>query len=82
VQNSELEKQLAYLPKDRQIVTVSNHAGRAGAAADLLSAKGYVVAGAAGAEDYEKEGGAHVAHIQPPAPQASAPTTPPATATR
>jgi rhodanese-related sulfurtransferase len=72
VQNSELEKQLAYLPKDRAIVTVSNHAQRAGAAGDLLAAKGFTVAGATGSEDYEKEGGKSVAHIQPPAPRPAA----------
>lgn len=69
VQNSELEKQLAYLPKDRAILTVSNHAVRAGAAADLLAAKGFTVAGATGSEDYEQEGGKAVAHIQPRAPR-------------
>lgn len=72
VQASELEKQLAYLPKDRLILTVSNHAQRAGAAGDLLAAKGYTIAGATGSEDYEKEGGKAVAHVQPPAPRAAA----------
>ena len=48
VQNKDLEKQLAWLPRDRQIVTVSNHSQRAGAAADLLAAKGFNVAGATG----------------------------------
>lgn len=57
IQISDLEKRLAWIPKDRQIVTVSNHAGRAGKAADLLSSKGFKVAGAVGAETYEKEGG-------------------------
>src|SRR4051812_41185560 len=33
VQASDLEKSLAWIPKDRTIVTVSNHAGRAGKAA-------------------------------------------------
>jgi len=69
VQNSELEKQLAYLPKDRTVLTVSNHAVRAGAAGDLLAAKGFTVAGATGSEDYENEGGKAVAHIQPRAPR-------------
>jgi len=72
VQASELEKQLAYLPKDRLILTVSNHAQRAGAAGDLLAAKGYTIAGATGSEDYEREGGKAVAHVQPPAPRAAA----------
>ena len=66
VQNRDLEKYVAYLPKDRTILTVSNHANRAGAAGDLLAARGFKVAGATGSEDYEQEGGKAVAHIQPP----------------
>ncbi|MEO8153935.1 MAG: rhodanese-like domain-containing protein [Rhizobacter sp.] len=69
VQNKELEKSLAYLPKDRAILTVSNHAQRAGAAGDLLAAKGFTVVGAAGSEDYEHDGGKAVAHIQAPPPR-------------
>ena len=69
VQNKDLEKQLAYLPRDRQIVTVSNHSQRAGAAADLLASKGFNVIGATGAEEYEVEGGTAVAHIVPRAPR-------------
>jgi rhodanese-related sulfurtransferase len=72
IQASELEQNLAYLPKDRIIVTVSNHAGRAGIAGDFLAAKGYTVAGAAGSEDYEKAGGKSVRHIQPAPPLANA----------
>ena len=68
VQAADLEKNLAWIPKDRTIVTVSNHAGRAGKAADLLSSKGFRVAGAVGAETYEKAGG-RIAHIKAPAPQ-------------
>lgn len=69
IQNKDLEANLAYLPRDRAILTVSNHAQRAGAAGDLLTAKGYTIAGAAGSEDYEKAGGTAVVHIQPPAPR-------------
>ncbi len=69
VQNKDLEKQLAWLPRDRQIVTVSNHSQRAGAAADLLASRGFNVAGATGAEEYEVEGGAAVAHLLPRAPR-------------
>jgi rhodanese-related sulfurtransferase len=69
VQNKDLEKQLAWLPHDRQIVTVSNHSQRAGAAADLLAAKGFNVAGATGTEEYEVEGGTSVAHLLPRAPR-------------
>jgi rhodanese-related sulfurtransferase len=58
IQASDLEKSLAWIPKDRLIVTLSNHAGRAGKAADLLVAKGFNVAGAAGAQTYEQQGGA------------------------
>lgn len=79
VQNKVLEKQLAWLPHDRQIVTVSNHSQRAGAAADLLASKGFNVAGATGSEEYEVEGGTAVAHLLPRAPRvvgaASAPRT-------
>ncbi|MCE4539663.1 rhodanese-like domain-containing protein [Pelomonas sp. P7] len=70
IQNNQLDKQLAYLPKDRVILTVSNHAQRAGRAGDLLTEKGFKVVGATGSEDYEQEGGKAVAHIQPPAPRA------------
>ena len=66
VQLAELEKSLAWIPKDRTIVTVSNHAARAGRAADLLSSKGFKVAGAVGAESYEQDGGT-IAHVKPPA---------------
>ncbi len=69
VQNKDLEKQLAWLPHDRTIVTVSNHSQRAGAAGDLLTAKGFNVAGATGAEEYEVEGGTAVAHLLPRAPR-------------
>jgi rhodanese-related sulfurtransferase len=57
IQAGDLEKNLAWIPKDRLIVTLSNHAGRAGKAADLLAAKGFKVAGAAGAQTYEQQGG-------------------------
>ena len=57
IQAGDLERHLADIPKDRTIVTVSNHAARAGKAADLLDSKGFKVAGAVGAETYETEGG-------------------------
>jgi len=57
VQADDLEKRLAAIPRDRVIVTVSNHAARAGRAADLLQKNGFNVAGAAGAQNYEAEGG-------------------------
>lgn len=58
IQAADLEKSVAWIPRDRVIVTLSNHAGRAGKAADLLAAKGFKVAGAAGAQTYEQQGGA------------------------
>ncbi|WP_298194588.1 rhodanese-like domain-containing protein [Novosphingobium sp.] len=51
IQISELDRFLAYIPRDRQIVTISNHAGRAGKAAALLQGKGFTVAGAIGIQD-------------------------------
>jgi len=71
IQASELENNLAYISKDRTIVTVSNHAGRAGAAADFLNSKGIKVAGAIGVQNYEEEGGA-LTKIEPPAPKSAA----------
>lgn len=57
VQPEDVEKDLAWIPKDRLIVTLSNHAARAGKVADVLAAKGFKVAGAAGVQLYEKDGG-------------------------
>lgn len=71
IQSKDLENRLAFIPKDRSIVTVSNHAGRAGKSADLLTEKGFKVAGAVGAQDYEAEGGA-LTKIEIPAPKPSA----------
>ncbi len=68
IQAKELEKSLAYIPKDRVIITVSNHAHRAGAAGDVLSSKGFKVAGAAGSEDYEAQGGT-ITRVLPPPPK-------------
>jgi len=67
IQAKDVENRLAYIPKDRVILTVSNHAHRAGAVGDLLAAKGYKVAGAAGSEDYEAQGG-KITRIAPPSP--------------
>jgi rhodanese-related sulfurtransferase len=65
VQAAELEKSLAWIPKDRTLVTVSNHAGRGGKAADLLASKGFRVAGTVGAQTYEQEGG-KLTHVTAP----------------
>ena len=73
IQARDLEKNLAYIPRDRTVVTVSNHAGRAGPAADLLAARGFKVAGAIGADGYAEAGGALVKVAPPPPRQAAAP---------
>ena len=71
IQAKDLEQQLDHLPKDRAIVTVSNHAGRAGKAAELLEKKGFNVAGSIGVQDYEAEGGT-LAKVTPrPTPAAA-----------
>src|SRR3982074_3878758 len=57
IQLNDLEKSLAWIPKGRTIITVSNHAQRAGTAADLLASKGFKVAGAAGGQNHQHEGG-------------------------
>ena len=79
IQLADLEKQLAFIPRDRTLVTVSNHAGRAGRAADLLAERGFRVAGAIGAQTYEEQGG-KLTRIAPRTPataavQSGAPST-------
>jgi rhodanese-related sulfurtransferase len=76
IQSQEVESQLAYLPRDRAILTVSNHAQRAGLVGDLLTSKGFKVVGAAGAEDYELAGGKAVRKITPPPPRVAAASAP------
>lgn len=71
IQVPDLEKSLAFIPKDRSIITASNHAGRAGQVGDLLTSKGYKVAGAVGVQNYEEEGGT-LTKIAPPAPKPDA----------
>lgn len=71
VQVADLEKSLAYLPKDRTIVVVSNRAHRAGAAGDLLTSHNFKVAGAIGVLDYAEQGGT-LTKIEKPAQQAAA----------
>lgn len=71
IQNKDLEKNLAFIPKDRTIITVSNHAGRATGAAALLISKGFKVAGATGVETYEAEGGT-LQKLTPPPPRPAA----------
>jgi rhodanese-related sulfurtransferase len=66
----ELESDLKWIPRGRRIITVSNHAARAGKAADLLKDKGFDVIGAVGAGLYEKDGGT-LAHFASPKTAAS-----------
>ncbi|MEQ1530477.1 MAG: rhodanese-like domain-containing protein [Methylococcales bacterium] len=71
IQADQLENSLAFIPKDRTIVTVSNHAGRSGKSADLLTEKGFKVAGYLGAQYYEEEGG-KLTKVAVPAPKPAA----------
>jgi rhodanese-related sulfurtransferase len=71
IQLADLEKSFAYIPKDRTIIALSNHAARGGRAADILANAGFKVAGAAGAENYQAEGG-KLTKIVPPAPKPDA----------
>ncbi len=68
VQADQLEKSLSSIPKDRTIVTVSNHGGRSGKAADVLASNGFNVAGYLGAQFYEQEGG-KLTKVAIPAPK-------------
>jgi rhodanese-related sulfurtransferase len=68
IQSKDLEQQLDWIPKGRTIVTVSNHASRSGRAADLLTAKGFKVAGLLGAQTYEEQGG-KLTKIEVPPPR-------------
>ncbi|MEQ1887319.1 MAG: rhodanese-like domain-containing protein [Bryobacteraceae bacterium] len=71
VQSGDLEKSLAFIPKDRTIIAVSNHAARGARAADILTKAGFKVAGAAGAQDYESQGG-KLTKLAPPPPNPNA----------
>ncbi len=74
IQIDDLKNNLAYIPKDRAIITVSNRAHRAGAAADILTSNGFKVAGAAGSQDYEEQGGT-IKRITPPPPKTASAAT-------
>ena len=65
IQAAGLEKHLAEIPKDKPLILVSNHAHRAGIAADLLESKGFKIAGAIGAQVYESQGGTLVKYELP-----------------
>lgn len=73
LQLKDLPNVLAFIPKDRTILTVSNRAHRGGAAGDLLTSKGFKVAGATGSEDYREAGGTIVKVEIPVRPVAAAP---------
>src|SRR4051812_4757618 len=66
VQIADLPSRLEWIPKDRTIVTVSNHAARSGRAADLLAAQGFKVAGTVGAQTFEEHGGTLTKFEVPP----------------
>ena len=76
VQIGELEKSTAWIPKERSIIVVSNHAGRGAKGADILAAKGFKVAGAIGAQTYEQAGGkiTKIA-VPPPRPETATAVT-------
>jgi rhodanese-related sulfurtransferase len=71
IQAADLEKHLAEIPRDKPLILVSNHAHRAGLAADLLESKGFKIAGAIGAQVYESQGGTLVKYA-PEKPAANA----------
>ncbi len=50
-----MSQSTAWIPKDRTIVTVSNHAARGGVRADTLAKAGFKVAGTIGAQTYEQK---------------------------
>jgi rhodanese-related sulfurtransferase len=77
IQLADLDHYLAYIPKDRTIIAVSNHAHRAETAAVLLRKNGFKVAGIAGALDYADEGGV-LTGKKKPAQTASVATAAPA----
>jgi rhodanese-related sulfurtransferase len=72
IQIGDLAQSLAWIPKDRTIITVSNHADRGGIAADLLTKNGFKVAGTIGAQVYEKDGGTLTKIVPPPSQRAKA----------
>jgi rhodanese-related sulfurtransferase len=67
IQARDLAQSLAWIPKDRTIITVSNHAARGGGAADTLTKAGFKVAGTIGAQTYEQAGGKLTKITPPPA---------------
>jgi rhodanese-related sulfurtransferase len=72
IQVKDLKDHFSEIPKNKQIITVSNQAHRAAAAADVLADAGFKVAGAIGAQTYEKDGG-KLYKVAVPPPHAAAP---------
>jgi rhodanese-related sulfurtransferase len=68
IQMGDLPQRLAWIPQERKVVTVSNHASRAKRGAAALIDAGFDVAGAVGAQDYEASGGV-LTKVAPPAPE-------------
>jgi rhodanese-related sulfurtransferase len=71
VQIKDLKNHLSEIPKDREIITVSNHSARAAVAADLLADNGFKVLGAVGVDTYQKDGGALAVKFPVPPPHAT-----------
>jgi rhodanese-related sulfurtransferase len=70
IQAKDLKNHVAEIPRDRAIITISNHAARASVAADFLTSQGFHVLGAIGADTYQKSGGKLAIKIPvPPTPQ-------------
>ena len=55
--NEKIEEYLAWIPKERTIITTSRGPVRGGKAGDILTSKGFKVAGTIGAFYYEQQGG-------------------------
>jgi rhodanese-related sulfurtransferase len=79
IQAKDLKNHIGEIPKDRSIITVSNHAARASVAADLLEANGFKVLGAIGADTYQKTGGTLAVKIPVPPANAAGANSQPAT---
>lgn len=71
IQADQLEKSLSFIPKNRTLITVSNHSGRSCKSADFLTDHGFKVAGYLGAQYYEQEGG-QLTKVAIPAPKPKA----------
>ncbi len=52
----QVEKRMSEIPKDRTIVTMCEHGGRATKAAEILLKNGYKVVGACGLAEYREKG--------------------------